>query len=174
MIQKLVILGLLQRGPASGYDIKKFINKDLGIFSQLENQSVYYSLQRMEKDGLIKKEQLPAKKYLKKYVYAVTPAGSEKFRQLCKNVLLSQRRPFIESDVALYFLPYLDKKEIIKFLRLQLIFLAKVKQWLFAKNEELKSGPKIFSLLIEHHQKLLVREKDFLGQIIIAIKNNQL
>ncbi|RKY44537.1 MAG: PadR family transcriptional regulator, partial [Candidatus Omnitrophota bacterium] len=48
MIQKLVILGLLKNKPSSGYDIKKFIEKDLKIFTDLDTHSIYYPLKKME------------------------------------------------------------------------------------------------------------------------------
>ena len=56
MIQRLIILGLLKQGSLSGYDIKKKMEKDLGIFSNVESQSVYYSLRQMEREGFIQKK----------------------------------------------------------------------------------------------------------------------
>lgn len=174
MIQRLIILGLLKKNPASGYDIKKSIDKDLGIFSKLETRSIYYPLNKMEKEGLIKKEGLKTQKHLKKYVYSITPKGERVFIDLCKQALLSQRRPFIELDIALYFLPFLSKKEIIPLLRLRLRFLEKVKEWLQSKSKELKKAPKNLTLLIDHHFKLATAEKDFLKDLLDDIKNKKL
>ena len=40
MIQDLIILGFLKQQPASGYDIRKFIDQKLGMFSQVINHSI--------------------------------------------------------------------------------------------------------------------------------------
>ena len=173
MIQKLVILGLLKKDPSSGYDIKKFITKKLGIFSELENQSIYYSLKKMENEGLIKKKITKGTTHLKKYQYSITPKGERAFLELCKNVMLSQRRPFIETDIALYFLPFLEKREIMPLLRLRLRFLEKVKNWLKEKQEELKTAPKNLTLLVEHHSRLAAAEKEFLEEMVKAVKEGK-
>ena len=172
MIQKLIILGFLKRSSSSGYDIKKFIEKELEIFSKLEAQSIYYHLKKMEKEDLIKKEEVKSEKYLKKYRYFITPKGEKAFIDFCREALLSQRRPFIELDIALYFLPFLEKKEIMPLLRLRLRFLENVKKWLISKEEELKKAPKNLFLLINHQLTLAIAEKEFLENMIRAIKNN--
>lgn len=174
MIQQLIILGFLKKSPASGYDIKKFIDKDLGIFSKPETKSIYYPLKKMESDGLIKKQTLKTAKHLKKYIYSITPKGQRVFIDLCKQTLLSQRRPFIESDLVLYFLPFLKKKEIVPLLRLRLVFLEKVKNWLILKSKELKKSPKNLPLLLEHHLKLAIAEKEFLKDLLSDIKNKKI
>lgn len=170
MIQKLIILGLLKKNPASGYDIRKFMDKELGIFSQLEAQSIYYSLKKMEKEGLIERKELKGRTHLKKYTYYITAKGERSFLELCKEVLLSQSRPFIELDIALYFLPFLDKKEIMPFLRLRLRFLERVKNWLIDKQKEFKEAPANISLIIDHHSKLVAAEKDFLKGMVKTVK----
>ncbi|MBU1523913.1 MAG: PadR family transcriptional regulator [Candidatus Omnitrophota bacterium] len=174
MIQKLIILGFLKKNPASGYDIKKFTNKELGVFSEIGSQSVYYSLKKIEKEGLIKKKEQKTGKYLKKFIYSITVKGEKVFLDLCKKALSSRRRPFIELDIALYFLPFLDKKEITPSLRLRLRFLESVKRWLISKGEELKKAPKNLTLLLEHHFKLVTAEKNFLQDMITAVKNEEI
>lgn len=169
MIQRLIILGALKKRPSSGYDIKKFIQKELGMFSQLESKSIYYPLKKMEKEGLIEKKE-EKENHLKKYIYHITPQGEKEFFRLCKETLLSQKRPFLEWDIALYFLPFLDKKEILPLLRLRLLFLEKVKKWLQEKLEEFKEAPQNFSLLVNHHLQLVLAEKDFLRNLIKVIK----
>ena len=44
-IQNLIILGILKDGPRHGYEIKKLIKEELGIFTSSENKSIYYPLQ---------------------------------------------------------------------------------------------------------------------------------
>ncbi len=173
MIQKLIILGFLKKNPASGYDIKKFIKKDLGIFSQLDTSSIYYPLKKMEREGFIRKKSINQRD-IKRYVYQITSKGDREFLRLCKEALVSQRRPFIELDIALYFLPFVDTKEVLPLLRLRSRFLDSVKQWLILKRKELKDSPRNLSLLIEHHFKLALAEKEFIKDMIETVRKKDL
>jgi len=170
MMQNLIILGFLKKNPASGYDIKKFIQKELGVFSDLENQSIYYPLSRMEKEELIDKTATPGSQRQRKYIYSITAKGEKAFGQLCRKALLSQSRPFMELDIVLYFLPFLDRERIIPLLRLRLRFLRKVTKWLDLKYEELKNAGINLRLLLEHHNKLAATEISFIKQVIAAVK----
>ena len=170
MIQRLIILGLLKQGSLSGYDIKKNIEKDLGIFSNVESQSVYYPLRQMEREGLIKKRGALKKKHLKKYIYSITPRGEREFFTVCKNILVSHMSPFIELDIVLLFLPFLNKKEIMPLLRLRSRFLESVKQWLTNKEKEVKNSPHL-ALLIQHHFILSVVEREFIKDVLRVVKN---
>jgi len=166
MIQNLVILGFLKKGPASGYDIKKFIKKELGIFSHLDNQSIYYPLRQMESRGFITSKLTRGAQKLEKKLYSLTAKGGEQFVYLCKQALLSQERPFMEVDIVLYFMPYLDTQDILPLLRLRLRFLQKVRGWLEDKKSQLPSKDQNLALLIEHHDRLAETERDFLRRVI--------
>lgn len=170
MIQELVILGLLKSKSLSGYDIKKIIDKDLGVFSQLETKSIYYTLRKMEKDKFISKQNLVTDNYPQKYVYTITAKGENLFLKLYEEALSSTKRPFIELDIAIYFLPFVDKKRVEALLRYRLKFLERVKKWLLDKEGDFQLGPKNLKLLIQHHQKLATAEKEFLASMLKEIK----
>ena len=173
-IQRLVILGILKEGPKHGYQVKKIIQKEMGIFSEFEMQSIYYPLSKMEEQGLVKKKEIKGENNLNKYTYHITPRGEKEFFELCRQIFLSQRQPFVELDVALYFLPFLDKKKILPLLRLRLWFLEKVKRWLLEKQKGYKDTPKNLTLLFKHHFKLASAEREFLKDMIAAIKNGEI
>lgn len=172
MIQNLIILGFLKTRPASGYDIKKFIDKDLGIFSQLETSSIYYPLKKMEAEGLIEKEEVKDRK-VRKYIYRITAKGEREFIRLSKKALVSQKRPFIDIDIPLYFLSFLNKKDILPLLRLQLIFLNRVQRWLINKRSDFKKYPKNIHLILKHHLDLAITEREFIKEMIGVIKENK-
>jgi len=146
----------------------------MGIFSEFEMQSIYYPLSKMEEQGLVKKKEIKGENNLNKYTYHITPHGEKEFLSLCRQIFLSQRQPFVELDVALYFLPFLDKKKILPLLRLRLWFLEKVKRWLLEKEKGQKDMPKNLKLLLKHHFKLASAESDFLQDMTIAIKNGEI
>ena len=174
MIQQLIILGILKKGPHSGYDIKKAINKELGIFSRVDSQSIYYPLRKMEKEGIVSRRELKGKKHVRKYVYKITAKGDKAFFELCKKTFLSRKRPLIEMDVALYFLAFIDKKRIMPFLRLRLKFITAVKKWIVAQRNSLKGTPNNLVLLLDHHFRLATVQGDFLEELIKGIKNGTL
>ncbi len=170
MIQRFIILGILKKNPATGYDIKKFITNELGSFSQLETKSIYYPLQKMEKEGLVEKKEIKSAR-LRKYRYCITAKGEKEFSRLAKEALRSQRRPFIEIDIPLYFLAFLNKKEVLPLLRLRMRFLREVEQWLIEKQNQLEDSPRNIQLLLEHHLALVATEKVFLREMVSTVKN---
>ncbi|MDP2924435.1 MAG: PadR family transcriptional regulator [Candidatus Omnitrophota bacterium] len=169
-MQKLIMLGILKDGPKHGYQIKKIIQKDMGVFSQLDTQSIYYPLKKMEEEGLIRKQVAKIKGRLPRYIYTITPHGNKEFLNLALQALLSKKRPFIDIDIPLYFLPYLDKKEVMARLRLRKIFLGKAKNWLNSKLGTINKSLNHRRLLLSHHLNLLNAEENFLGEIIRVIK----
>ena len=170
-IQKLIILGILKEGPKHGYEIKKIIKKELGIFASLENKSIYYPLKIMERAGAIRKTTTKERGRLERHVYSLTARGNKEFLKLAMEALLSQKRPFIDIDIPLYFLPYLEKKKVFAHLRLKKRFLEKVKGWL-SDNLKGKDG---FSphqrLLLKHHLNLLNAEDSFVNEVIKIVKD---
>jgi PadR family transcriptional regulator, phenolic acid-responsive transcriptional regulator len=172
MIQKLIILGLLKKQPSTGYDIKKFIEKELGIFSKLETQSIYYPLKQLDKSGMVTKKVVTETKR-PRHVYCITLKGQKEFERLSREALLSNRRPFIDIDIPLYFLPLLDKKKVLPLLRLRLRILQQVKTWLSAKQKELKNDPRNIQLLIQHHLKLAAAESEFLQAMVQTVKTGK-
>ncbi len=170
-IQKLIILGILKEGPKHGYQIKKIIQEKLGVFSSLENKSIYYPLKMMEESGVIKRAKVQPKKKVLRYTYSITPKGDKEFLKLALEALLSEKRPFIDIDIPLYFLPFLAKRQVFARLRLRKRFLEKVKIWL---EEKLQAKGDLIShqkLLLKHHLNLLSAEEKFLEEIINIVKD---
>lgn len=69
-----ILLGLL-REPGSGYDIKHAFDEAIGHFWAAELSQVYPTLNRMERDGLLKSKSEPSDRGPPRKVYTVTAAG---------------------------------------------------------------------------------------------------
>jgi len=170
-MQRLIILGILKEGPKHGYEIKKLIKKELGVFTSLENKSIYYPLKVMEKRALIEKCADSKERGVLRYVYAITARGEEEFLKLAMEAFISQKRPFIDIDIPLYFLPYFNKKEVFARMRLRKRFLEKVKGWL---ADNIKAEKKFLPhqrLLLKHHLNLLNAEEDFVEEIVRLVQS---
>jgi len=169
-IQRLTILGILKEGPRHGYEIKKIIKNDLGVFAAIESKSIYYPLQIMEEKGLIKKTIVKEKGRPQKYVYSLTSRGDKEFLKLAMQALISEKRPFIDIDIPLYFLPHLNKKSVLARLRLRKRFLEEVRKWLSKNIKKKNKFPPYQRLLLKHHLNLLKAEDGFLSEMVTIVK----
>jgi DNA-binding PadR family transcriptional regulator len=171
--QKIIILGLLKKSSCHGYEIKKIAKEKLGVFSSLENKSFYYPLKIMEKKGYIIKKEDQGQEGPARYIYSITQKGKKEFSRLALETLTSQKRPFIDIDIPLYFLPLLEKKEVISRLRLRKRFLEKVKEWLADNLDLSKKFLPHQRMLLKHHLNLLNAEEGFVEDTIKIVKNSQ-
>jgi len=74
-----VILGLLHRGPLSGYEIKQKLEMPLSFFFDASFGTIYPTLAKMEALGYIAKESIVQDGRPNKNVYSLTEAGKEQF-----------------------------------------------------------------------------------------------
>jgi len=75
MTIQFAILGLLSRGPLSGYDLKKLIGDSAVFYWSGNNNQIYRTLVQLDRDGWVQyavemQASLPAKK-----VYSITERG---------------------------------------------------------------------------------------------------
>jgi PadR family transcriptional regulator AphA len=75
-----ILLGLL-REPASGYDLKTVFDERIHYFWPAELSQVYPTLQRLERQGLLRSRKAPAKRGPRRRVYETTAAGHRALRQ---------------------------------------------------------------------------------------------
>lgn len=75
-----VLLGLLRK-PASGYDLKTVFDERIHFFWPAELSQVYPTLQRLERKGLLRSRETPAKRGPRRRVYQTTAAGHRVLRE---------------------------------------------------------------------------------------------
>ncbi|WP_282937373.1 PadR family transcriptional regulator [Paenibacillus sp. RC67] len=88
------ILGLLMGSSMSGYDIKQQFEELLSYFFDASFGTIYPTLSKMEKEGLITKESIEQQGKPNKNMYTITEKGKEQFQhyldsKLQNNVLRS-------------------------------------------------------------------------------------
>jgi DNA-binding PadR family transcriptional regulator len=154
---EFLFLGLLAEGPKHGYEIKIQLEEDISPNIGLKIKSIYYPLQKMESSGLVEKEIGRREgRFPEKYVYRITPKGRKKFNELIAQRLLSIERPFFEIDLAIYFLPLVDKAMAKRRLKARHGLLKKVKKELVFLQSSAKT--KILSLILQHDLDLVEAE----------------
>jgi len=72
---RVVLLGLLDHEPASGYDLRRLIGVRLGAFWRAGYAQIYPALARLERDGLVTVTIEESAKRQPKKVFAITEAG---------------------------------------------------------------------------------------------------
>ena len=109
----LYILGLLQRfGPQHGYQIKKIISEQMADFTQIKLPTIYYHLEKMESDGLLRAGRAKPGSRPEKTVYDITEQGKKDFQELLNGLLSFEYRPSFPSDAVFYFSDSLDRGHI--------------------------------------------------------------
>jgi PadR family transcriptional regulator, regulatory protein AphA len=114
------ILGFLNLGSMTGYDLKKYIDNSTQFFWHAELSQIYPALKQLEARGLVSAEVIPQDGKPDKKVYSITAAG--------RTVLVSWlSEPLDETSAVkspmllkMFFLESLEKTEVLAQIRCQL------------------------------------------------------
>ncbi len=170
---KIVIMGLLMRGDNHGYKLRKVIEKELITLINVDNTSIYYTLNKLEKDGYVTHTAVTDSKRPQKNLYSLTSKGETEFKKLLVDNINNNKRPLLNIDISLYFIDLLEKDEAIenltnrsKELR-KLIYILKLSEKEANKKESNDREAVIFS----HNKRLAETELEFLKDVIKTLKN---
>lgn len=155
-------------GPKHGYEIKRLIEEGLFPFIGLKIKSIYYPLKKMEQLGLINKDVGREGKWPEKFVYSITPKGEKIFDHLVTESFLSIDRPYFSIDLALYFLPYVDKSIAQKRLRARVIFLNRIKRDLETLKK--RTTAKHLLIILEHELDLVSAEIKSISRLVDTLQ----
>jgi DNA-binding PadR family transcriptional regulator len=169
---KLILMGLLIKADNHGYNLRKMIEKDLSNLINVDNTSIYYTLNKMEKEGLVTYKIVSDTKRPQKNLYSLTDKGRREFRELLLSNMSDNRRPLLNIDISLYFIEMLDKDEAIEKLTdrsrelRKLIFFMKAQQ----RSAEIGDPKGKEAIIISHNIKLAETELQFLKDVAETIK----
>lgn len=79
------LLGLLNYGSMTGYDLKKTFDDSLSFFWRAKTSQIYRELNAMEKDGLLSSEHVIQTDKPNKRLYQITDAGQAELRRWLAN-----------------------------------------------------------------------------------------
>lgn len=111
-----VILGLLHRGPLSGYEIKQKLEMPLSFFFDASFGTIYPTLAKMEALGYIVKESIVQEGRPNKNVYSLTDAGKEQFAHYMQSPVEkdSYRSDFL---LRMFFGEHADEETLADWIR---------------------------------------------------------
>jgi DNA-binding PadR family transcriptional regulator len=75
------LLGLLARGPHTGYELTGLMREPVGFFWAARHSQIYPELARLEERGLVTHEVVEQQERPDKKVYSITAAGREALRE---------------------------------------------------------------------------------------------
>ncbi len=99
-----LVLGMLKMGPAHGYDLRARVRDELGPAWRVASSQLYAWLRRLEEGGYVAGASEEAADRPPRRVYALTPAGEERFSTWLLSGRASNRRARGSYLVRLYFL----------------------------------------------------------------------
>jgi DNA-binding PadR family transcriptional regulator len=175
MLIPLYILGLLSRaGPQHGYQLKKLFEEQLSDFTQIKLPTVYYHLEKMEKDGLLSASREKSQNGQDKTIYSITEKGTGEFPLLLERFLEFHYRPTFETDAVFYFSDRIDRSAILESLErhgkkvraaLDAIAGHKRESQLFLPEEAKKMALVIF----DHHERHYWAELDWTRETLDSL-----
>jgi len=105
---RTICLGILSRGDATGYEIKKLFEEDgYQHFVEASFGSIYPALSRLTEEGLVSVREEAQEKRPDRKVYSITPAGLAAFLNALKPPLPEDRHrsPFLFAMLFAHLLP---------------------------------------------------------------------
>lgn len=93
---KTIILGFLNYGEMSGYDIKQAFTNSIGFFYDASFGAIYPALRKLEEEGFVTKQEIIQSGKPNKILYRITEAGKQSFRQEIQTPILP---PVLRSDM---------------------------------------------------------------------------
>jgi DNA-binding PadR family transcriptional regulator len=110
MHKELHLLGLLQSGPKSGYQLHRTTKAHGELYTDLKKGNVYYLLDRLARTGaldVMAEGGAPGPRR-ERLLYTLTERGRQRFHELLRDVLRTYELPHTGVEVGMVFLPYLD------------------------------------------------------------------
>lgn len=120
MSLKYTLLGFLNYGPMTGYDLKKHIDNSTQYFWHAKLSQIYPTLKRLEEDGWAESSVMPQEGKPDKKFYVITNVGRSALLAWLEefpNEITPNKKPEL---LRLFFAGMLDKENILTHLRHQI------------------------------------------------------
>ena len=122
---RLMVLGLLQLKPMSGYEMQQILLKSHSDeWAGILPGSIYHALKKMEKEQLVAIDSIEQTGNRSKAIYKITEQGEVAFHDLLMESLqVSSVQLPSNLYTGLSFIEHLEKEQIVHSLNIQLVLL---------------------------------------------------
>jgi DNA-binding PadR family transcriptional regulator len=108
--KELFVLGRLSMRPTHGHEIMRTLAESRSdLWVELSEKHVYYILRKLEREGLVSVSEQREGARPARRVYALTPAGLDRFVSEMRSDALAASIPYSEFDVVFGMLAYTDR-----------------------------------------------------------------
>jgi DNA-binding PadR family transcriptional regulator len=117
--KRLLLLGLLRRGPLSGYELHRIVRAHGDLYADMKKANIYYLLERLAGEGLVAVtvEFGTRGRRGERLIYELTQSGRDSLEQLVEDVLLDLSPTESGVAVAVVFMSTLPKRRALRLLR---------------------------------------------------------
>ena len=173
---RLVIMGLLMKGPAHGYDLKQTLERELSPFFEVSSAPLYYTLKKLEQEGVVTKWGAVSGRRPKKYVYSLTATGKEEIKKLLLENITYLHRPSFNLDISLYFLNFLEPQDVVETLKGRLREFRKLKYLLQRQKKGLEpdTSRRREYIILAHNIRVTEAEMEFVKDLIKAFSQGEM
>lgn len=112
MVQKLILLGILLDGKTHGYRLNEYVTHAMSLYTDIKKSKVYYTLEKLEKDGYVEHETEREGKRPERRVYQITEKGRTYFLELLRDNLGEFTRAYFNDDVGIAFMDKFSTPEV--------------------------------------------------------------
>lgn len=118
MHKELLLLGLLQSGHNTGYELHRIVTAHGELYTDLKKGNVYYLLERLAESGALTVTVEPGARgpRRERLIYTLTDRGRLRFYELLRDVVRTYEPPHMGVEVGMSFLLYLPAEEAIQLL----------------------------------------------------------
>ena len=165
---RVVLMGLLLGGPRHGYELKRLLEKDLSPLFSISSAPIYYTLRKLEEEGLVVKWTEVKGRRPQRYRYSLTPKGREEAKRLILKNITQIQRPLFNLDISLYFLNFVPSEEVLPLLRERFKELRKLRFLLRKQAEELRgdSSRRREAIIAAHNLRGVEAEIEFVKDLM--------
>lgn len=168
MERDLVLLGVLRQGAMHGYRIAEIVERELGGAVELKRSTTYYLLERLARDGYLRRDRVTAGRRPTRYVYELTEQGQSRFFALLRDNLAGRSQVRFGGDAGLAFVGELDPSEAVALLTRKLSSLQDALDAL-RRDQAAEADP---DLLSAHQASFLMEEIVWVEQVIQRLKTS--
>jgi DNA-binding PadR family transcriptional regulator len=167
-LTRLVILSILKQRPMHGYEIQQIIQEQkFEQWTDILSGSIYFALNQMEKEELIRAEGEERTGNRIRKIYAITKQGGDAYLQLLREALASPPHSLKSGfSLALGMAYNLSVEERSKILRQNIRNLEELRQF-WKKGQAIKSKfHPALKALFENDLELIERDMRFLQELL--------
>jgi PadR family transcriptional regulator, regulatory protein AphA len=114
-----ILLGCLNYGPATGYDLKQMIDHSTAHFWHAHHSQIYTTLRQMESDGLVRSEFIQSEGQPNRRVYTLLEPGQQALQAWLERPMTETTAIKEELLVRMFFSARRDPQKVLAELSLQ-------------------------------------------------------